>query len=140
MLSFHINDNFVFRTEPELHDSIPRFQFVFEPVRIGGPVRLRNEPVRVVKNLFDNFVVVLFATVKLTVLHHRPHVMSMHWVTQGSQYHSPYLQYRNGGRAHYVMVSKTQWKPFWLAILLFRQNGWAQLHFVNCDVCVPTQF
>ena len=64
----------VFRTEPESHSSIPRFQFFSfpthqslsfkserfidepvrlsnEPARIGGSVRLRNEPVRVVKNL-----------------------------------------------------------------------------------------
>ena len=36
-----INNVFLFRTEPELHDSIPRFQFVFA----------------LIKNLFDFFVV-----------------------------------------------------------------------------------
>ena len=30
----------------------------------------------------------------------------------------------NGGCAHYVMVSKIQWKPFWLASQLYPQNDW----------------
>ena len=30
----------------------------------------------------------------------------------------------NGGRAHYVMVSKVQWKPFWLATQLSLQDDW----------------
>ena len=35
-----------------------------------------------------------------------------------------------GGRAHYVMVSKIQWKPFWLATQLDPQNDWTGLHMV----------
>ena len=30
----------------------------------------------------------------------------------------------NGGRAHYVMVSRIQWKPFWLTAQLYPQNDW----------------
>ena len=30
----------------------------------------------------------------------------------------------NGGCAHYVIVSKVQWKPFWLATQLYPQNDW----------------
>ena len=30
----------------------------------------------------------------------------------------------NGGRAHYVIESKVQWKPFWLATFLYPQNDW----------------
>ena len=30
----------------------------------------------------------------------------------------------SGGRAHYVMVSKFQWQPFWLATQLYPQNDW----------------
>ena len=41
-----------------------------------------------------------------------------------------------GGRAHYVMVSTIQWKPFWLATQLYSQNEWAgQQNGVNDDVC-----
>ena len=41
----------------------------------------------------------------------------------------------HGACAHYVMVSKTQWKPFWLATNLYPLNDWAGWHFrVNYDV------
>ena len=30
----------------------------------------------------------------------------------------------NVGRAHYIMVSKIQWKPFWLATQIYPQNDW----------------
>ena len=30
----------------------------------------------------------------------------------------------NGACAHYVMVSKIQWKPFWLATQLYPRNNW----------------
>ena len=30
----------------------------------------------------------------------------------------------NGACGHYIMVSKIQWKPFWLAIQLCPQNDW----------------
>ena len=37
--------------------------------------------------------------------------------------------------AHYVMVSKLQWKPFWLATQRDPQNDWtATQNRVNCDV------
>ena len=44
-------------------------------------------------------------------------------VTTGSQYnrHNPH---HNGGRAHYVIESKVQWKPFWLATQQYPQNDW----------------
>ena len=32
----------------------------------------------------------------------------------------------NGSRAHYVMVSKIQWRPFWLAAQLYPQNDWTE--------------
>ena len=42
----------------------------------------------------------------------------------------------NGVRAHYVMVSKIPWKPFWLAIQLYLQNDWTGWqNGVNDDVC-----
>ena len=42
----------------ELHTLKARStKHLMEPARIGGPVRLRNEPVRVVKNLFKSIVV-----------------------------------------------------------------------------------
>ena len=31
---------------------------------------------------------------------------------------------KRGARAHHVMVSKVQWKPFWLATQLYPQNDW----------------
>ena len=30
----------------------------------------------------------------------------------------------NGGRAHYIIESKVQWKPFWLATQQYPQNDW----------------
>ena len=30
----------------------------------------------------------------------------------------------NGGRAHYIIESKVQWKPFWLAIQQYPENDW----------------
>ena len=42
----------------------------------------------------------------------------------------------NGGRAHYVMVSKNQWKPFWLATQPYPQSDWlGWQNGVNYDVC-----
>ena len=42
----------------------------------------------------------------------------------------------NESRAHYVMVSKIQWKPFWLATQLYPQNDWTGWqNGVNDDVC-----
>ena len=35
-----------------------------------------------------------------------------------------HLKRENGPCAHYVMVSKIQWKPFWLASQLYPQNDW----------------
>ena len=41
----------------------------------------------------------------------------------------------NGACAHYVMVSKFQWKPFWLATQRDPQNDWtATQNGVNYDV------
>ena len=34
------------------------------------------------------------------------------------------------GRAYFIMVSKTQWKPFWLANKLYPQNDWLGCNFV----------
>ena len=43
--------------------------------------------------------------------------------------------YANGACAHYVMVSKFQWKPFWLATQRDPQNDWtATPNRVNYDV------
>ena len=36
----------------------------------------------------------------------------------------------NGACAHYVMVSKFQWKPFWLATQLDPHNDWTGGKFV----------
>ena len=42
---------------------------------------------------------------------------------------------RNGACAHYVMVSKFQWKPFWLATQRDPQNDWTATQIgVNYDV------
>ena len=30
----------------------------------------------------------------------------------------------NGGRAHYIIESRVQWKPFWLATQQYPQNDW----------------
>ena len=39
------------------------------------------------------------------------------------------------GRAHHVIVSKIQWKPFWLAIQLYPQIDWTGWqNGVNDDV------
>ena len=47
----------------------------------------------------------------------------------------------NGGHALYVMVSKIQWKPFWLGIQLYSQNDWTgRQNGVNDDVCAQAQF
>ena len=41
----------------------------------------------------------------------------------------------NGASVHYVMVSKFQWKPFWLATQRDPQNDWtATQNRVNYDV------
>ena len=41
----------------------------------------------------------------------------------------------NGACAHYVMVSKFQWKPFWLATQRDLQNDWTATQYrVNYDV------
>ena len=43
--------------------------------------------------------------------------------------------FTNGACAHYVMVSKMQWKPFWLAIQFYPQNDWTGWQkCVNDDV------
>ena len=49
---------------------------------------------------------------------------------------SPFgMSKRNGACAHYVMVSKFQWKPFWLATQRDPQNDWtATQNRVNYDV------
>ena len=45
------------------------------------------------------------------------------------------LHWRGGSCAHYVMVSKFQWKPLWLATQRDPQNDWtATPNRVNCDV------
>ena len=42
----------------------------------------------------------------------------------------------DGGRVHYVIVSKVQWKPFWLATQLYPQNDWTGWqNGVNDDEC-----
>ena len=47
----------------------------------------------------------------------------------------------NGACAHYVMVSKCQWKPFWLATLWDPQNDWtATQKRVNYDVFAQVPF
>ena len=48
---------------------------------------------------------------------------------------------KNGACAHYLMVSKFQWKPFWLAIERDAQNDWtATQNRVNYDVFAQTPF
>ena len=40
-----------------------------------------------------------------------------------------------------IMVSKIQWKPFWLATQLFPQNDWTGLqNGVNYDICTQATF
>ena len=34
------------------------------------------------------------------------------------------LEFDNGDRAHYIIESKVQWKPFWLATQQYPQNDW----------------
>ena len=47
----------------------------------------------------------------------------------------------NGACAHYVMVSKFQWKPFWLATQQDPQNDWtATQNPVNYDVFAQAPF
>ena len=39
----------------------------------------------------------------------------------------------------YVVVSKSQWKPFWLTTHLYAQNDWTGWHFrVSYDICTRT--
>ena len=46
-----------------------------------------------------------------------------------------HLPHSNGACAHYVMVSKFQWNPFWLATQRDPQNDWtAAQNRVNNDV------
>ena len=47
----------------------------------------------------------------------------------------------NGACAHYAMVSKFQWTPFWLATRRDPQNDWtATQNRVNCDVLALAPF
>ena len=50
------------------------------------------------------------------------------WLSFKNQLFPPGAQQRrekiNGGRAHYIIESKVQWKPFWLATQLYPQNDW----------------
>ena len=46
-----------------------------------------------------------------------------------------------GSRAHYITVSKVQWKPFWLATQLYPQNDWTGWQFpVYSDIRVQAPF
>ena len=50
------------------------------------------------------------------------------------------VQHSNGACAHYVMVSKIQWKPFWLATQLYPQKDWiGWQNGVNYDVCTQAR-
>ena len=40
----------------------------------------------------------------------------------------------NGACAHYIMVSKIQWKPFWLATQLYPQNDWTAWVAKTCEL------
>ena len=66
----------------------------------------------------------------LAVRHHatRPHRLFSHNVVT--------MVTQNGACAHYVMVSKFQWTPFWLATQRDPQKDWTatQNHRVNYDV------
>ena len=42
----------------------------------------------------------------------------------GGVFYCPPIPISNWGRAHYVMVSELQWKPFWLATQRDPQNDW----------------
>ena len=60
------------------------------------------------------------------------HVIQVHSVTPVGT---------NGAYAHYVMVSKFQWKPIWLAIQRDPQNDWtATQNRVNYDVFAQAPF
>ena len=37
----------------------------------------------------------------------------------------------NEGRAHYIIVSKVQWKPLWLATQQYPQNDWTGWQFTS---------
>ena len=51
----------------------------------------------------------------------------------------PKPRLHNGGRVHYVMLSRIQWKPFWLATQLYPQNDWTGWqNGVNYDVCAQS--
>ena len=51
------------------------------------------------------------------------------------------LSHSNGACAHYVMVSKIQWKPFWLATQQDPQNDWnGWQNGVNHDVLARAPF
>ena len=51
------------------------------------------------------------------------------------------IKQQNGACAHYVMVSKFQWKPFWLATQRDPQNDWtATQNRVNYDVFAQAPF
>ena len=44
--------------------------------------------------------------------------------------------HNHGGRTHYTIVFKIQWKPFWLATQLYPQHDWTGWQFhVYYDVC-----
>ena len=53
-------------------------------------------------------------------------------------FHSTEEVPNNGGRVHYVIVSKIQWKPFWLATQLYPQNDWTEWQFC-VNVCTHMQ-
>ena len=53
----------------------------------------------------------------------------------------PVFHFSNGACAHYVMVTKFQWKPFWLATQRDPQNDWAATqNRVNYDVFSQAPF
>ena len=50
-------------------------------------------------------------------------------------------EFLDGACAHYVMVSKFQWKPFWLATQRDPQNDWTERQIrVNYDVFAQTHY
>ena len=58
---------------------------------------------------------------------------------QRDNYHSKtytnFCEETNGGRAHYVVGSRIQCKPFWLATQLYPQNDWTGWkNRVNYDI------
>ena len=44
----------------------------------------------------------------------------------------------NEASGHYVMVSRSQWKPFWLATHLYPQNDWTGWQFPVCYDVIRT--